>query len=82
LLRVFSFGGRFCYSGPWSSSLALVCSFGLFRVFGGCVAVARSLFLLICLLFAPIAYHVYRLSYCVLVSGGPVNFASRSGVGV
>ena len=54
----------------------------VFRVFGGCVCVAMSLFLLICLLFAPIAYHVYRITYCVLVSGGPIIFASRSGVGV
>ena len=68
--------------GPWSSSLAHVRIFGLFRVLGGCVSVAMSLFLLICLLFAPTAYHVYRLTYCVLVSGGPVIFASRSGVGV
>jgi len=46
LLGLFSFGGSLCYSGPWSSTLALVCFFfGLFRVFGGCVFVARSLFL-------------------------------------
>jgi hypothetical protein len=33
-----SFGGCLCYSGPCSSSLALVCDFGVvkvFRVFGG-----------------------------------------------
>jgi hypothetical protein len=28
------------------------------------------------------AYHVICLTFCVLVSGGPVTFASRSGVGV
>jgi hypothetical protein len=54
----------------------------VFRVFGGCMSVAMSLFLLICLLFAPITYHVYCLIFCALVSDGPVIFASRSEVGV
>jgi hypothetical protein len=26
--------------------------------------------------------HVFRLTYCMLVFGGPVHLASRSGVGV
>ena len=68
---VIYFIGSLCYTGPWLLSLPLVCIFGLFRVFGGCVFVVMSLFLLICLLFAPIAYHVYHLTYCVLVSDGP-----------
>jgi len=54
----------------------------VFRVFGGCVSHCVwyfSLWLVSCL--HLIAYHVYRLTFCVLVSGGPVIFASRSRVG-
>jgi hypothetical protein len=29
-----------------------------------------------------ITYHVVCHSFCVLVSGGPVTFASRSGLGI
>jgi len=76
-------GGVFFWRQPLLHGfMVVVASSWLFRVFGGCVSVVRSLFLLICLLFAPIANHVYRLTYCVLVSGGLVIFASRSGVGV
>ena len=65
-----------------ASSCLLFWVVKVFRVFGGCMFVAKSLFLLICLLFAPIPYHVYGLTYCLMVSGGPVIFALRSGVGV
>jgi len=33
-------------------------------------------------MFAPPLHHVDCLQVCVLDSGGPVNFALRSGVGV
>jgi len=36
-------------------------------------------YLFVCL---NIVCHVFRLTYCVLVFGGPVHLASRSGVGV
>lgn len=41
LLEVISFGGSICYSGPCSSSLALVCDFWVVKVFkvvGGSVS--------------------------------------------
>jgi hypothetical protein len=41
-----------------------------------------SLFLLICLLFALPHIMSFVILFCVLVSDGPVNFASRLGVGV
>jgi len=53
---VISFGDCLCYTGPCSSSLALVCVFWLLRCLrclAGAGAVELSLFLLICLLFAP-----------------------------
>jgi hypothetical protein len=56
LIGVISFGGRLCYTGPCSSSLALVCVIGLFRCLGSLEGVCPfelSLFLLFCLLFAP-----------------------------
>jgi hypothetical protein len=73
------------FHGPCPSSLALVTAFGLFRCVGDwrvCVPLCLSLFLVNGWLFAPIAYHVYCLTYCVLVSCGPVIFASRSRVSV
>jgi hypothetical protein len=56
LIWAISFGGSLCYTGPCSSSLALVCVFGLLRCLRcleGAYPVELSLFLLICLLFAP-----------------------------
>jgi hypothetical protein len=53
---VFSFGSNLCYTGPYSSSLALLVFFGVLRCLGcleGACPVAMSLFLLFCLLFAP-----------------------------
>jgi len=57
LLGVICSGGCLCYSGPCSSSLAIVCVSGVvkvLRVFGGSWPVELSLFLLIGLLFAPL----------------------------
>jgi len=68
---------------PCSSSLAfrfLVVK--VFVVFRRYVSIAISLFLLICLLFASIAYHVHCLTYCVLLFSGSIIFVSRSVVGI
>ena len=85
LLWVISFRGSFCYPGPFSSSLALVCVFGLLRClecFEGVCLAELSLFLFDLIEFCTTAYHIVCLTYCVLVSGGPVTFALRSGVDV
>ena len=79
---VISFGGGLCYSGPSSSSRALVWMLGCL----GCLEEAgpfeASLLLLICLLFAPPHIMSVVILFCVLVAGGPVTFASRSEVDV
>jgi hypothetical protein len=58
---------------------------GLFRCLG-CLEeagpVVLSYFLLICFVVCTTSYHVVCHTFCVLVAGGPVNFDSRSGVGV
>jgi hypothetical protein len=54
----------------------------VFTVFRGCVSCCVEPFpfeFVCCLNFACL---VFRLSFCVLVSGGPVHLTSRSGVGV
>ena len=85
LVGVISFGSNICYTGPCSSSLALVCAFyGWFRCFRsleGVSPIALSLFLWICMLL-NLRMPCFRLTYCLLVFGGPVHLASRSGVGV
>jgi len=81
---VISSRSNLCYTGQCLSSLAPVCASGWFRCFlilEGACHVVLSLFLLFCLLF-NFACHVFRLTFCVLVFGGPVHLASRSGVGV
>ena len=72
---VISFGGSLCYTGQCSSSLALVCVFWVvkvFRVFGECVSRCNEPFPFDFVVVCTIAYHVFRLTYCVLVSGGLV----------
>jgi len=80
-LRVISFGGDLCYSSPCSSSLALVCVFLVLLRCLGCLEEAApielSLFLLICFLFAPSHIMSVVILFYMLVSGGPITFASR-----
>jgi len=84
-VRMISFGGCLCYSVPCSSSLALVCIFKGFKVFmmyggSGCRWVEPFPFdmFVVC----TTAYQFVCHTFCVLVSGGPITFALRSGVGV
>ena len=85
LLGVISSGDYLCYSGPCSSSLALVCVFGVvkvFTMFGGSGYRWVESFPFDQFVVCTSAYHVVCLTFCVLVSGWPVTFASRSRVDV
>ena len=64
-----------------SSWLCFLGGLGVYEVLEGARHVVLSLFVVICLLF-NFACHVSRLTYCVLVFGGPVHLASRSEVRV
>jgi hypothetical protein len=85
LLRVISSGGRLCYSGHCSSSLALVCVFWVvkvFRVFGGSGSRCVELFPFDMFVVCTTTYHVVSRTFCVLDVDRPITFASRSGVGI
>jgi len=77
LLWVIYFGGSLCYSGPFLSSLALVCVFGLLWCLGcfeGACPIELSLFLFDLIDVCTAAYHVICLTYCVLVPVGRLLF--------
>jgi hypothetical protein len=84
-----------CWGGySWSqllfhgSMIVVICSLfccGWFRCLGcleGACLILLSIFSIDLFVVLNFACHVSCLTYCMLVFGGPVHLASRSGVGV